>query len=119
MNTSNVVKLNSLNEEYVYSTVVNQASQQANSSGSTHSNIITNSQHVDYGGVSASSASNNCILTYPYYTYTYGENVLNKTVVTKAENGFVLVFNTKTYIAKNEQEVAKLIVKVMSENNNK
>lgn len=51
--------------------------------------------------------------TYPYITYTYGTDVTNKVLVSKAENGFILAYNSKTWIAKTEQELAKLIIKAM------
>ena len=51
---------------------------------------------------------------YPYTWFTYGtqESNYNKILVTKAENGFVLVYNGKTFIARTENDVAKIIVKV-------
>jgi hypothetical protein len=53
--------------------------------------------------------------SYPYYPstfITYSTDNTDKMVVTKAENGFVLNFKNKTYIAKTELELAKTIVKI-------
>lgn len=55
---------------------------------------------------------------YPFTWITYGTNDTsnhNKVLVTKAENGFVLVYNNKTWIAKNEADVAKIVTKVLTE----
>jgi len=78
-------------------------------------------------GLMTTTAGNTATITnnYPYTQayapylsmgYTWLSYGTDKVLVTKAENGFVLSYNGKVFIAKNEKEVSKLIVKMMSPN---
>ena len=45
--------------------------------------------------------------SYPYYTYNHSKDV----VIRKVENGWVVTKNYKEYIAKNEKDLVKILLK--------
>jgi hypothetical protein len=92
-------------------------------SSETHRPYIGDPLH-NRNAASVYDSTNNCTITnYPYFqpnywnpTYTWLSYGTDKLLITKAENGFILSYNTKVYLAKNEKELSKLIVKMMSPN---
>jgi len=131
MSENNVLSINSLDAKSVTASVQTWANNSGLSAGvagtitGTTSNTFQNQPYIGdpltgYQNVGIGSTTNNCIIgTTPYYyqpTYMWLSYGTDKVLVTKAENGFVLSYNGKVFIAKNEKEVSKLIVKMMSPN---
>ena len=107
--TSNAVSVNNaqLVDNSVYTTPMPQS-------------VAGNSEYGSYGSGNSSTSfvmSSGYSYSYPYtwISYTYpGADVTDKVLITKAENGFILVYNGKSYIARTEVIVSKLLVKILS-----
>ncbi len=97
---NNTLVLNSLNESDVLSQLMTVGVTDTTSTSSPFINTIIEPSPF---------------YTAPAYWITYnGDSTFNKIVVEKAENGFVLKIEGRLYIARNEQDIAKLVVKQFS-----